>query len=411
MPAKTTIFNTRAKATYTFPLKPRNTILFSPNGRFVLVAGFGNLAGQMDIHDLEKDYEKVCTIEGGNPSVCEWSPDGKYILTATTSPRLRVDNGVRVWHVGGALMYNEDMTELYHVCWRPQSPGAYPREDPLHSIPAPHPSATAYLGTKKTPSKPAGAYRPPGARGTTTPMAFRREDEGGAAFVSEGVPAFRPGAYGRPGGKREIPGAEAAVEKLPPGAAPGGGVSLNTGDGNDAVSKAASKNKKKREAKKAREAEAKTSGLAPDTNGAPEPSRSPERNGRKGPHEQRSRSKSAVDPRARSTNRTRSRAQSRAAPNQGHQNGSAVPPTPVKIATKEPAAAAAEAPDLTVTTPGGGGGTPQDKKLRGLMKKMRAIDDLKMRLAGGEKLEDTQMKKIATEEEVRRDLEGMGWNG
>ncbi len=115
MPAKTTVFNVRAVATYNFQLAPRNTVLFSPHGRFVLVAGFGNLAGQIDIYDTEKDYRKVATIESGNPSVCHWSPDGTSILTATTSPRLRVDNGIKIWHVGGSLLYNEDLTELYEV--------------------------------------------------------------------------------------------------------------------------------------------------------------------------------------------------------------------------------------------------------------------------------------------------------
>jgi translation initiation factor 2A len=53
----------------------------------------------------------------------------------------------------------------------------------------------------------------------------------------------------------------------------------------------------------------------------------------------------------------------------------------------------------------------QDKKIRGLLKKIRAIDELKMRLAGGEKLEDTQMKKIQTEDAVRKELEAVGYNG
>src|SRR6195952_1852109 len=171
MPAKTTMFNVRAQPTHTFPLGPRNTILFSPQGRFVLIAGFGNLAGQMDIYDLSKNYTKVCTIEGSNASVCEWSPDGSHILTATISPRLRVDNGVRIWHVGGGLMYNEDMTELYHVVWRPQSATTLPPVvDTLNPVPVPHPSAMAYLARIKAPSKPVGAYRPPGARGTSTPL-------------------------------------------------------------------------------------------------------------------------------------------------------------------------------------------------------------------------------------------------
>ena len=52
----------------------------------------------------------------------------------------------------------------------------------------------------------------------------------------------------------------------------------------------------------------------------------------------------------------------------------------------------------------------QDKKLRALLKKLRAIDDLKMRRAGGEKLEGTQIKKMGTEDEIRRELEGLGWS-
>ena len=172
MPAKATVFNQRAVATHNFPLAPRNTILFSPHGRYVLVAGFGNLAGQMDIYDVEKDYTKICTIEASNSSVCEWSPDGKHILTATTSPRLRVDNGMKIWHIGGGIMYHEEMHELYHVCWRPQA-DIQLDSNPL-TVPTPHASALKYLSTAKTPSKPVGAYRPPGARGTSTPLHFKR---------------------------------------------------------------------------------------------------------------------------------------------------------------------------------------------------------------------------------------------
>jgi translation initiation factor 2A len=39
---------------------------------------------------------------------------------------------------------------------------------------------------------------------------------------------------------------------------------------------------------------------------------------------------------------------------------------------------------------------------------LRAIEDLKQRLANGEKLEDTQLKKIKTEEQVRKELGGLG---
>jgi len=273
MPAKTTIFNQRAVATHTFPLGPRNTVKFSPSGRFVIVAGFGNLAGQMDVYDLEKDYRKVCTIEGGNPSVCEWSPDDRYILTATTSPRLRVDNGVRVYHVGGTVMYNQDMVELYQVDWRPHGKESLPIRDVLATIPTPHASAVAYQGTVKTPSKPVGAYRPPGARGTSTPLHFKREDEGGSAHVAgNGSSMVGSNGFGRP--RRQIPGAEVAEASGAASAVPGAPA-----DGDENLSKAALKNKKKREAKKAKEAENKVAGLTPEGGNASE-SRSSDRRDR-----------------------------------------------------------------------------------------------------------------------------------
>ncbi|KAL1306012.1 hypothetical protein AAFC00_004142 [Neodothiora populina] len=387
MPAKTTIFNQRAVAQHSFNLAPRNTIIFSPHGRFVIVAGFGNLAGQMDIYDMEKNHTKICTIEGSNTSVCEWSPDGKHILAATTSPRLRVDNGIRIWHVSGAFMYNEDINELYHVTWRPQSADQFPLGNPLSPVPAPHPSAASFLATKKTPSKPVGAYRPPGARGTSTPLHFKREDEGGAAFINTGISSTNVGSngFGKPR-RREVPGAE-AVDQLPPGAAPGGGVSLTgTAEGDENLSKAALKNKKKREAKKAKEAEAKAAGLAPETNGDGRP---------------RSRSKSGRDG-SRSHSRRR---EGDGGAQASHRQNNKPAQAPVTAAAPAPAAAA---PAIDVTSPADG--SPQDKKIRALLKKLRAIDDLKMRQAGGEKLEGTQVMKIGTEEGVRKELNALGYN-
>ncbi|KAL1867552.1 hypothetical protein VTK73DRAFT_4076 [Phialemonium thermophilum] len=410
MPAKTTIFNHRAVASHSFPIGPRNTIIFSPCGRFVLVAGFGNLAGQIDVYDLEKDYSKVCTIESGNPSVCTWSPDSRYIMTATTSPRLRVDNGVKLWHVGGGLMYNEDMTELYNVMWRPVAPEDLPKGDPLHPVPAPHSSALAYLGSVKTPSKPAGAYRPPGARGTSTPLHFKREDEGGAAHqVSNGTGLVAPSsfsnAFGRP--RRQVPGAEfadsPAVPAIP-GAVPADAGGANGGEN---LSKTALKNKKKRGNKKAKEGEGKANGDGTGANGgglAPplvdgtghhgNEGRSPERRGYH--HHSRSQSRNNIQGgQGGHWNQQRSREPSR--PRGGNWQPDAVPTGPAA------AQQAAPSPDGAAAT--AANQNPNAKKIRSLQKKIRAIEELEMRLAGGEKLEDTQLKKIGTKATVLKELE------
>jgi translation initiation factor 2A len=429
MPAKTTIFNHRGVAVHSFPIGPRNTIIFSPTGRFALVAGFGNLAGQIDVYDLEKDYRKICTIESGNPSVCTWSPDSRYILTATTSPRLRVDNGIKLWHVGGGIMYNEEMVELYNVMWRPIPAGGLPAGlDPLHPVPTPHPSALAYLGTVKTPSKPVGAYRPPGARGSSTPLHFKREDEGGAAHtVSNGIPSIGPNGFGRP--RHMVPGAEPAVRTVP-GAAPA-----------DEAGGQAKKNKKKR-SKKAKEggdaaaggavaAAAGAGGAPTGTEGGLAPSpreygsgsgtegRSPDRRG--GQHRQHARSRSRnnanLQPgsaggggggqRNRSnTHRNRSRSRPGHVGQQQQQQQGGVPVNPGGPGAVAGVIGVGGSGAAAGVEEGGAGAAanPNAKKIRALQKKIRAIEDLEMRRAGGEKLEDTQVKKIATKESVLLEL-------
>lgn len=383
MPAKTTIFDGRANVVHALPSGPRNTILFSPHARFVLVAGFGNLQGQIDVYDRQAGMRKVATIESSNPSICEWSPDGRHILTATTSPRLRVDNGVMMWHYTGELMYKADMEELYHVCWRPQH--GIPLPNPLPPAPTPHASAANHVATT-TPKKATGAYRPPHARGSETPLHFKREDEGGAARIyANGGGGGGGGGAGTPlngfGRRREVPGAT----PLAPGAAPGGGVSLaGTGAGADeeaGLSKIALRNKKKREAKKA-----KAEADAEQREGGRDALRPPGVGGG-----------GASTPRSRSRN--------------GLQNGRGrsgsrpprdAPTGPKKLQQQQPAPPAPAPPAVD--------DGQDEKKVRGLLKKLRAIEELKQRLAKGEKLEDTQLKKIKTEDGVRAELEALGAN-
>ena len=227
MPAKTRLFDHRVRTLYDFGASPHNFISFNPQARLLALAGFGNLAGKIDIID-RRSLSKVCTIDAPNTSHCEWSPDGRFLITATLSPRLRVDNGIKIWHCTGTLMHVQMTDELYQASWRPQLVDSVPQfGQTLPPAPAPSESVHTYEALAKKPSaaKAAGAYRPPGARGLATPSIYKREDEGGAPHLPtnsgtttptrgyrSGVPPGAPG-YGQHAngngshGRRQIPGA------------------------------------------------------------------------------------------------------------------------------------------------------------------------------------------------------------
>jgi translation initiation factor 2A len=237
MPAKTMLFDQRVRTLHDFGSAPHNTISFNPQGRLLFLAGFGNLAGKIDVFD-RRTLNKVCTIDAPNTSYCSWSPDGRFLLTATLSPRLRVDNGIKIWHASGPLVHVQAVEELYQASWRPTPVDQAPPFGPTIP-PAPQPSPSvlaAALTSKAVAAKPAGAYRPPGARGLATPAIFKREDEGGAPRVpgsgtvsgsatpprgynrSPNVPGSMPSngisqnGHGQ-GGRRHVPG---AAPRTPP---------------------------------------------------------------------------------------------------------------------------------------------------------------------------------------------------
>ncbi|GAA5855063.1 hypothetical protein JCM8547_002366 [Rhodosporidiobolus lusitaniae] len=218
MPAKTVIFDQRVKVISDFGLNPRNFISYNPQGRLLCIAGFGNLAGQVDVYDRQT-LKKVVTLDAPNTVHCEWSADGRYLLCATLSPRLRVDNGIKIFHFTGALVHAEAIEELYQASWRPANPQFWPMTGPLE--PAPQGIALPATVAAPKPVAAGGAYRPPHARGTLTSNVYKREDEGGAAYSANGADPFpRSPSNGSPAvpglsarGRRTIPGI--------PGAAPG----------------------------------------------------------------------------------------------------------------------------------------------------------------------------------------------
>lgn len=331
MPAKAMLFDHRARSLHDFGTAFCNFILFNPQARLILMAGFGNLAGKADVYD-RRTLTKVTTIDASNTSHCEWSPDGRSLLTATLSPRLRVDNGIKIWHCSGALLHVQHIEELYQTSWRPTPVDAVP---PFPQAIPPAPSPTSNAQEHVTVAKPAplraGAYRPPGARGLEASLAYKRDENAPSGSSTPNGRYSRSPAPGRPrtNGRKHIPGAPTSPSPI-----------RNGGD----------QDKRGRKKKGSKKDGATSPGVE-----EPRPSIEITMNGEA------------------------EQLQTPGIPS--------VPPTP------------------------GGDGSSLDpiaKKVRNLNKKLKAIEDLKDKAQKGERLEATQMKKIDTEAEIRKELASLG---
>ena len=68
-------------------------------GNLLLLGGFGNLRGNVEIwSEAGKERKEVAKFDAPDSTDVRWSPSGKFLMTSTCAPRLRVGNGFRIWH-------------------------------------------------------------------------------------------------------------------------------------------------------------------------------------------------------------------------------------------------------------------------------------------------------------------------
>lgn len=172
MPAQVSLFNNKCEVMFNFESQGSfNEAAFSPFGNLLAIFGFGNLAGQLCVWDFDKK-KLIANVKVPETTGLEWCADGKHILTCTTSPRLRVSNGYRIWHYTGSLIHEKsvqnDSLELYDFLWQPQ-PNKY--QKPKCDAKAPQmPNLMTQSKLSKFQSS-AGKYVPPSMRnaGSTAP--------------------------------------------------------------------------------------------------------------------------------------------------------------------------------------------------------------------------------------------------
>lgn len=192
MPAKVTLFNNVCKPIHELGQGPYNTLRWNPQGSFFCLAGFGNLPGDVAFWHREtlKSFQK---IRAPVSVTCEWSADGRYFMTATTAPRLQVDNGLTVFRYDGTLHYQKKYDKLYQVEWRPAASGVYPDRPPSPGARKPESKVEAPKTAQPSTGTKPGAYRPPhaGQSAATKAMLFGLDEPssnagaGGSAGLSK----------------------------------------------------------------------------------------------------------------------------------------------------------------------------------------------------------------------------------
>nr|CAH0104423.1 unnamed protein product [Daphnia galeata] len=171
MPAKATLFDLKCEPKFDFGTGPRNSSFYNPFGNILLLGGFGNLQGKIEIWDTQS-LKLISPMEAPDTTHLQWSPDGQHFMTSTTAPRLRVSNGFKIWHYSGGLLFEHNIqspNELWEATWQPL-PNSYLKEFKV--------STKKVIGIKSSlPQVSKELYRPPGARGTSAILKFLEERE------------------------------------------------------------------------------------------------------------------------------------------------------------------------------------------------------------------------------------------
>lgn len=160
-PAKASVFNLKCNEIFNFTPSAKNQCFYNPHGNLIAMAGFGNLRGNLEVWDMNTKTQ-VSQFQAPNTTYFEWCKDGAHFITATTTPRLRVDNGYKLWNYLKGVGYENlkpKSDSLFEVLWQPDSSQNFSAPNAHEGLKSQNFSNGGIAKTAAT------AYIPPHARG------------------------------------------------------------------------------------------------------------------------------------------------------------------------------------------------------------------------------------------------------
>ncbi|RDD37506.1 Eukaryotic translation initiation factor 3 subunit B [Trichoplax sp. H2] len=99
-----------------------NTVSWSPNGRFVVLAQLRTSSdGVLEFYD-STDITLMGTGEHFKVTDINWDPTGRYIITGVSSWAVKMDAGYTAWSFQGKCLRQEQIDNFGIISWRPRPP-------------------------------------------------------------------------------------------------------------------------------------------------------------------------------------------------------------------------------------------------------------------------------------------------
>nr|XP_003226093.1 PREDICTED: eukaryotic translation initiation factor 3 subunit B [Anolis carolinensis] len=104
-----------------FDKQQANTIFWSPQGQFVVLAGLRSMNGALAFVDTS-DCTMMNIAEHYTASDVEWDPTGRYVITSVSWWSHKVDNAYWLWTFQGRLLQKNNKDRFCQLLWRPRPP-------------------------------------------------------------------------------------------------------------------------------------------------------------------------------------------------------------------------------------------------------------------------------------------------
>ncbi|XP_012878964.1 PREDICTED: eukaryotic translation initiation factor 3 subunit B [Dipodomys ordii] len=110
-----------------FDKQQANTIFWSPQGQFVVLAGLRSMNGALAFVDTS-DCTVMNIAEHYMASDVEWDPTGRYVVTSVSWWSHKVDNAYWLWTFQGRLLQKNNKDRFCQLLWRPRPPSLLSQE-------------------------------------------------------------------------------------------------------------------------------------------------------------------------------------------------------------------------------------------------------------------------------------------